>query len=310
MNKKIFILPIILAILAGVWLATIPWRTRRAGDYLKIGDQFLTQNQPQAAVLEFRKAGLLLPRSPEIAYKVGAAYKQANDLKTAEKYFTKAQKLNSKEPKYYLELAQNLTSQNQPEKAILYLLEGAGKTGDNQDVLIWLGRVYLAQNEPVKAEKVFQKADSDYYLAVLAGFQGDFPNALEIIKNSSENSSEENSSEMKKALSHILEVSSQATKKIIFAQALNQLNDPAIGLVLLKKVTQDVPDYRDGWVFLGYSYLALDNLDEAEKALLSAADLDPINSLTFELLAQVYEAKGDSKKAQAFFAKAEMLAEK
>jgi tetratricopeptide (TPR) repeat protein len=44
---------------------------------------------------------------------------------------------------------------------------------------------------------------------------------------------------------------------------------------------RDKGDYRDAWLYLGYSYLLSDNLVEAEKTLLKAKELDPYNDVTY-----------------------------
>lgn len=75
-----------------------------------------------------------------------------------------------------------------------------------------------------------------------------------------------------------------------------------------KKATQLDNQWRDAFVVLGQTYLALDEskmpvtlgdltwLQKAEFALGRAKKLDPLYKLTYEQLAMVYERSGDSEK--------------
>ena len=170
-------------------------------------------------------------------------------------------------------------------------------------LIILLCQIYLVENKQTKAKETFEEADSDYWSGIYQAGTEDYQKA----KTYFAKSSDENAEMMELACEKILKTANPATQKVIFAQMLNQAGSAHLALPILKEVTSDYPDYRDGWVFLGYSLLELKKYDQALETLQSAAELDPIHPLTYELLARAYEGKGDAEKAKEYSDKAEGL---
>ncbi len=296
----------IIIFLVAVYFITKPYRLNLAATYAKIGDELINQNEHAKAAVEFRKARILSPGDAQIAFKTAQAYENSGDYQAAFAYYKKAIKLDSQNKDYYLALAFLYWQQDEPVEAIFILRQGLDKisaTDAKAELNILLGQIYLVENKQEKAKKAFEEADSDYWSGIYWAWNQDYQKA----KTYFAKSSDENAKMMESACDKIIKTANPATQKVIFSQMLNQTDSARLALPILKKVCSDFPDYRDGWVFLGYSYLELKKYDLAVEALNSALDLDPIHPLTYELLATAYGTKGDLEKSKEYADKAEEL---
>lgn len=296
-HKKILIIISIIILLTATFFLARPYRLNLAQKYTQSGENLINKQEFHQAALEFRKAGILSPANADISYKTAQAYQFDQNFKAANSYYKKAIKINPQNKDYYLSFAKCWEQQNNFNEAIFTLRQGLDKISDKnskKDLNIFLGQIYLIQNENTKAQKAFEDSQSDYWLGIYYGFVQDYEKAQKYFSKSNEI----NAKIFNESCEKIIITANSATKKVIFAQILNQTENARLALPILKDVIANYPDYRDGWVFLGYSYLELKEYDLAEEALNSALDLDPINSLTYELLARVYKAKGDTDKAR------------
>lgn len=64
-----------------------------------------------------------------------------------------------------------------------------------------------------------------------------------------------------------------------------------------KKSTELDPNWRDGWVWKGYTELKLNEPKMALESLKSAEKIDPIYPLTYQLLVIAYQQTGDTTSA-------------
>lgn len=301
--KKLLIILSIIVFLITIYFITKPYRLNLAKTYTEIGDGFANQGEYYKAALEYRKARILSPGDGQIAFKAAQAYQDSENWQAAYSYYKKAVKLDSQNKNYYLALANLYLEQDEPSEAIFTLREGLDKISaenDRSDLNILLGQIYLIKNEITKAEKAFETADSDYWMGIYYAYLEDYQKA----KTYFAKSTDDNAELFQEACEKILNTAHEASQKVIFAQMLNQTNRARLALPILQNVTSGFPDYRDGWVFLGYSQLELKKYDRAIEALQSALDLDPIYPLTYELLARTYEGKGEAEKAKEYSDKA------
>jgi tetratricopeptide (TPR) repeat protein len=84
---------------------------------------------------------------------------------------------------------------------------------------------------------------------------------------------------------------------VLLARALAQNGEYRLALQLLESAVALDPQYRDAWIILGYSALAVEEKDRAVQALETALRLDPIKPEVQELLASAYAAQGDLERA-------------
>lgn len=73
----------------------------------------------------------------------------------------------------------------------------------------------------------------------------------------------------------------QAYLLSLVGQSLVDLEEYSLARRFFFEAIRDKGDYRDAWIYLGYSYLLSDSLVEAEKTLQKAKDLDPYSSITY-----------------------------
>ena len=304
--RKFFIFLSIIILLIALWFILSPVRAKKANHYLLLGDQNLEQKNYPETIWNYKKAQVLTPGNAKISFKIGNGYFLAGDSEKAIDYLQKAQGQDSKNKDVYLKLADVLSANGQQDLAISYLEKGINQIPFGNELYLELGKIYLTKNDPEKALDNFEKINSEdknYYSAIALCFSQKWDKAKEILQ---EDQSPRNEN-LTKAIDKIQNTKSPDTQKVILAQTLNNYGDAILAQPLLKEVTVSDPKYRDGWVFLGYTYLELNDYDNAEKALNAAKDIDPVYPLTFELLARTYQAKGDQAKGDECTQKAEML---
>jgi tetratricopeptide (TPR) repeat protein len=71
-----------------------------------------------------------------------------------------------------------------------------------------------------------------------------------------------------------------------------------LALTCFKRATVLDPNWRDGWIWMGYSELKLNQPEEALKSLKRAEEIDPIYPLTYQLLTIAYQQTGDTESAK------------
>lgn len=70
-------------------------------------------------------------------------------------------------------------------------------------------------------------------------------------------------------------------------------NDTEMALITLNQAVTTDPNFRDGWLFLGYTKLKCKDYSGALTALKKAEDIDPLYKDTYELLVTAYEKLDD-----------------
>jgi len=83
--------------------------------------------------------------------------------------------------------------------------------------------------------------------------------------------------------------------------------ETALALISLQRAVEIDPNYRDGWVYLGYVQIKSNRLGAALESLQKAAELDPINPLTYQLLNEAYKKTGNQEMARQAEEKYQML---
>ena len=302
-HKKLLIFLSLIIILTIAFFATSNYRASLAQNYVKNGDKLSQQQNYQEAVLEYRKARILRLRNAEIAFKIAKTYYLLEKYDLSLSYYNKTIKLSPQNKDYYLATANCYWNVDNSSEAIFTLRQGVDKIsepGAKKELNILLGQIYLTQDESEKARKAFEAAGSDFWQGIYSAYLEKYSEAANYFAKSDE----ENAEKMAKTMAKIQKTANKVSKKAIFAAMLNQIDAPRLALPILKNLTSQNPDYRDGWVFLGYTYLELQKNNAAEEALLAALNLDQIHPLTYELLVQVYKNKGDNKKSEGYSQKA------
>ena len=310
MKKFLLTLLTTAVILTAAFFLTASYRANLAKTYLNIGDQLSEKGEYSKAVLEYRKAHLISWRNAEICSKIAQSYQNLAKYHSAYPYYNKAIKLAPKNKNYYLSSAKLYWDQDDANEAIFVLRKGLDKVSDQSDradLNILLGQIYLVKGDQNKAKSTFEQTNANFWLGIYYGYLADYQSAKKYFSQSSDENENQQAKTFLAAIEKILTVANPATKKVIFSQTLNQNDLAKLAEPILREVCSNYPDYRDAWIFLGYSQIELKKYDSAIESLNSAADLDPIYPLTFDLLSRVWAAKGDSAKANEYSKKAEEL---
>ncbi len=130
--------------------------------------------------------------------------------------------------------------------------------------------------------------------------------------------------QLKENYQKILEKSEKSNNKLILQGVeLIDKNQIEFGCMALEEAIKRDTDIRDANIYAGYGFLRLaqkakkqeskktrkqEYLEKAKQYLEKALDIDPIHSLTYQLLASVYFELGDAELAQICYNKANELA--
>ncbi len=88
------------------------------------------------------------------------------------------------------------------------------------------------------------------------------------------------------------------------------INLPNFALTSLKRATEIQPNYRDGWLALGWVQFKTNDFPAALASFQTAEKLDPINAKTYELLKISYEKLEDAASAGKAAEKYDFLTKK
>lgn len=99
--------------------------------------------------------------------------------------------------------------------------------------------------------------------------------------------------------------------KVKIAEETDATRAARMGMVFLKTDKDDLAylafskaatldgNWRDAWIWKGYSELKIDKPQDALTSLKNAEKLDPVYAFTYQLLAQTYELLGNTREADA-----------
>lgn len=230
----------------------------------------------------------------------GYAFLDAHDYRNALGYFKFAnqQKPADKEP--FLGVAESFLELDRLEPA-KNNINSAAKLGEfdvsDNNLLI---KFYILNRQLDKAAEIYSglsdKNIETYYLGALINLmQPNLENAkdkLELIVSkvaNAEYSSEKDNEylDSSKVLLEDINIyetfvdTPQAYLLSLVGQSLVDLEEYSLSRRFFFEAISDKGDYRDAWLYLGYSYLLSDNLVEAEKTLKKAKELDPYNAITY-----------------------------
>lgn len=88
-----------------------------------------------------------------------------------------------------------------------------------------------------------------------------------------------------------------AYKVAKYGMTFKDKKDYQIRLKCFQKATQLDPEWRDGWIWRGYTELGLNAPKDALLSLKKAESIDPIYPFTYKLLSIAYRETGDDSSA-------------
>jgi len=254
------------------------------GNYEKVGDDFLNQDDFSNAIANYEKALEQNPNSIDLMLKLGDTYLQNNQTDDARNLFNNALKTKP----------------------------------DSIDVNIALTRTYLAMREIENAKKTIWNLDdknlrAKYYKGIIAILYKNFDGAKKIfedVKNSTpkpEQSLLDNNQKFLDAFQNFsyYKNSEPIFLELLLSKAMTATNEYQAAIPLLYDILNSKNNYRDAWIVLGYAYLNINKPSDAIDALTQAKDLTPEKPETLFYLGLAYFAKDDIDKAIYYVEKAD-----
>lgn len=312
----LFVIVFVLAGLAvGAWFLFKNDRVQAAESLIAQGDANLAEGNFGQALLNYKKAAILTPRSFAPYYKQGLLAQTTSHYAEAIDYFNRALKFASSEASVYLTLGQTYLQNNDLNNAKQAFLAAERISPQSDEINFYLLKTALSENNLDEAEKQILKAEKKnplpkykIYQALLASFN-DPTESLEIISGISQCADMAGLSlaDFSHLFQKMAEAKDENSRQIMLYQTFSQIGEVEFGISGLEKVTKENPQIRDAWVFLGYGYLMNNQPEKAKAALEKAEDLDPVFPATYYLLSKYYEATKDNVQAQETYDKAKEL---
>jgi tetratricopeptide (TPR) repeat protein len=256
----------------------------------RFGLVLLKQGKLEDARRRLESAAKLAPEQPFVGAALGLLHESfakaalsGNDAPTAAKEFQDAIRLDPARTVYYLELAQLLLDHATPEPAELVLSNAGHRFPNNADVLRLLGLTEYALGKTREALDAFLKAidaDPDAESAY-ASLQTLLPEATDRLTE----------------INVKLRTFSRRHPESPIGPFLLALIEPQESEDLLRRAIQAAPRFWPAYFELQKLLKAQEKWDEAGRALLKTAELNPNYAPAHYALAEFYGRKGDRARA-------------
>lgn len=231
---------------------------------------------------------------------------EKHDYRNALAYFRFANRQEPARIEPFLGVAESFLELDKLEPAKNNINSAAKLADFDTDQNNLLIKFYILNRQLDEAAKIYSeiaaKNTESYYLGALINLmQPNVNNAKEKLNlivtqvSNNEYSSFEEQNYMKSAEVLLADIeiyetfidTPRAYLLSLVGQSLIDLEEFSLSRRFFFEAIRDKGDYRDAWLYLGYSYLVSDNLSEAEKTLQKAKELDPYNGTTYFYLGLV-----------------------
>jgi len=235
-------------------------------------------------------------------------YKNNNLYTQAIDYYAQA---NQKEPQAIeplIQIAEIHVIERNFEQAKSISLEILKMDPQNQTGKLILGRANVGLEDFATAKNIFDSmtdktAITYYYKGIMALYFGDYEDGRTALETAITYSNDKNTVEKAKDFLSALDEwnSYQGGEithlKVLLARSYVQAFQPYIAKDILWNVLKENRNYRDAWIILGYTYLQLQQFQDAIDALEEAKRQDPEKPETLLYLGLAYAGNDDKEKA-------------
>jgi tetratricopeptide (TPR) repeat protein len=235
-------------------------------------------------------------------YKKSGMYTQAID------YYTQA---NQKEPQAIeplIQISEIHVIQRNFEQAKAISLEVLKIDPQNQTGKLILGRANVGLEDFATAKNIFDSMTSEtaityYYKGIMALYFGEHKNARTLLETAMTDPNDTNTAEKAQDFLAALDEwnSYQGGEithlQVLLARSYVQAYEPYMAKDILWNVLKENRNYRDAWIILGYTYLQLQQFEDAIDALEEAKRQDPEKPETLLYLGLAYAGNNDTEKA-------------
>jgi len=322
-GAKIALILVLIALVAtpASWFILANKRASAARSFLNQGDEALRRENYGAALLAYKKAAILTPKSFAPYYKEGILAKHTGHPQEALAFFERAMKYSGPESAPYVSAGETCFAEGNFAKALEYFKKAAEVSENSSALLLQIARSELNLEKIDAAFETLEKAKEYnggekivYYLSLIKSFTDPgeaidlIATQLELEKTKEKKENFELSAEiLYSAYKKMVKTDNKLTREVIVSQLLNQIGETGLAVKKLERVTEKDPLYRDAWDFLAYGYILQGENDQALSALKEARKLDPTHCFTYYLYGKAYEGKGEIKAARENFEKANNL---
>jgi len=301
----VFIL-IVSGLSIGAWFIFKNDRAMAAEFYLNLGDKYLNDKNYSQALIAYKKASLLTPRSYAPYLKQGILAKETVHFKEAIGFINRSITFGPRELEAYLALGETYLLNNDLGNAKAAFLEARRIAPKNDAINFLLFKTAIKNNDLDEAEENILQAEKNnplpkykIYQALLESFN-DPTKSMELIAeiNSSAELNNLKLSDFSNLFQKIIDTENIASREVVIFGTFSQIGEADFGIKGLEKITKDNPKMRDGWIFLSYSYLLNNQPEKAKTAIDRAIELDPAYPATYYLLGKYYETTKNDQEAQ------------
>lgn len=302
----VFILAI-LGLSIGAWFIFKTDRAMAAESLLNLGDKYLQDKNYSQALIAYKKAALLTPRSYAPYLKQGILAKETEHYQEAIDFINRSINFGPAELSAYLALGETYLLNNDLGNAKA-AFESAKKIAPKDDKIDFLlFETQLLENNLDEAQKNLVNAQKNNNLPKYIIFDAlleslnDPTKSSEIIAdiNSDTDLGGLTLTDFSNLFQKLTDTENITSRELMIYQTFAQVGQANFGIVGLEKITKENPEMRDGWIMLAYSYLLGSQPDKAKIAIDQAIELDPVYPATYYLLSKYYEAKGDIKQSES-----------
>jgi len=314
------VLVVVLISIPAGWFIFKEKRAVLSASFLDAGDSALSNGNNGAALLSYKKASVLTPKSFAPYYKQGQLALGTGHFDEAIKFFEKSFNFSGPEIAPYVSAGEAYFEKQDFVKAEDYFKKAASISQNSSELLYWIARSELNLGHLDQAREALQKA-RDFsggkqitFLLSLISSLSDPSRAIDIItpemqleKSLPAGSGEITATILYESYKKMAMTEETAVREVIAAGLLNQMGEEGLGVQKLEEITAGNPKMRDAWVFLSYGYILKRENDKAISALDKAKKLDPAHPFTYYLYAKAYEAMGEKDLAEENYNRANKL---
>jgi len=309
------ILFVIAGLLVGAWFVFKNERASAAESYILQGDNYLNQENFAEALIAYKKASLLTPRSYAPYLKQGLLAKETANYKEAIDFIKHSINFGKQEAGAYLVLGETYLLDNDIQNAEIAFKQAKQIVPSSDEIDFLLFKLSLKNNDLDEAQKNLSAAQKNndlpkykIYEALLESFS-DPSKSMTIISeiNQCADINSLSLNDFSNLFQKLVSTENITSREIMIYETFSQIGEVDFGIMGLESITKENPDIRDAWVFLSYSYLLKNEPDKAKITLDKALNLDPVYPATHYLLSKYYEAKQNTNEAQKAYERAKEL---
>jgi predicted Zn-dependent protease len=277
----------------------------------------MDQHQVEPAINDLRRALNDQPTSSELMVMLAVAYERSGSIDLAEKQYAEATRTSGFDPRVGLDYVGFLQRRGNLSRAEDVVAELAGRSPNNQEILVVLGQIRLARQNWAGAQEV---ADSirrlgnsggvaDQLLGAALIGRNKYDESIAVLKNAYAAApsaaqpmfslvrayvAAQQTDRAKGFLDSVLKASPDNAEALVLMGAIQlRENAPTQALKSFETAVQKQPKDIVGYRALADFYVRQGNDDEALKVLRTALREQPENSVLRLHLAGILERKGD-----------------